>query len=370
MDGGNLLSGGVDTLNEIKENLLELQGYQANNTALSGEEKKLEKSINSLEKSIEDEIQTTVRTRREEIEDAFDKQIGVTRAKNKKVKDKRDKRRNLKVSARIKSETLPLKSENNELKSEAKALLKQKHIPSICNTKLFQALYAPSCFTDLLIILAAIAVILLLLPCGIYFYLLPEEKILYLILIYVITVLIFGGLYVFTDSRTKEKHPEEIKQLKAIRKNIRLNKKKMALIRSNIKRDRDESSYGLQGFDEEILKLNQEEADTQAQKKKALEEFDNTTKQVITSEIMGTNEEKLTGLKKEYEKTNTELKNTEEKIKALTIKIASEYEPYIGKDLITKERLDTLIGIIQAGNAANISEAVAFYRQNMKPEEH
>jgi hypothetical protein len=37
----------------------------------------------------------------------------------------------------------------------------------------------------------------------------------------------------------------------------------------------------------------------------------------------------------------------------------------IGKDLMTLERLESLTNIILAGNAANISEAVSFYRQNM-----
>jgi hypothetical protein len=288
----------------------------------------------------------------------------------KKIKEKRDRKKDVKMSERINLETASLKSENNNRKIEIKALLGQKRIPSLCNTKLFFALYAPSCFTDFLIILISIILILLLLPCGIYFLILPQEKILYLILIYVVTVLVFGGLYLVIDNFTKEKHPEEIKQIKLIRQDIRANKRKIAIIKKKIKKDRDESSYGLQNFDEEIAKLEQEAADTLNQKKTALDTFDHTTKEIIASEIRQVNEEKLSGLKGEYDKASAELKKTGDQIKALTIKIASEYEPIIGKDLMTLERLDSLINIIQAGNAATISEAAAFYRQNMKPEEH
>jgi hypothetical protein len=165
-------------------------------------------------------------------------------------------------------------------------------------------------------------------------------------------------------SRTKERHTEEILQVKRIRSNVRVNKKKIAVIKNNIKKDRDESAYGLQNFDEDLAKLEREAADISIQKKDALEAFDHTTSQIIAAEIKGIYEDKLSTLKTDYDKTSAESKKAEEKIKALTIKIASEYEPFIGKDLMSLERMDALINIIQAGSATTISEAVAFYRQS------
>jgi hypothetical protein len=365
MDGSNLLSGGVDTLNEIKENLLELHGYQANNNSFVQEEEKLEKSIKGLERSISEEIESTIKKRRGEIEDTFDKQMDKTRNRMKKMKEKRDKRKNAKVSERIAEETSSLRSENNRLKLEAKSVFESKRIPGFCNTKLYYSLYAPSCFTDFLISLTVIVIILLLIPCGIYFWVLPEKKILYLIITYVATVLLFWGIYVMIGNRTKEKYLNEILKVKDIRSNIRGNKKKIAVIKNNIRKDRDESSYGLQSFDEELAKLDQEAADIAVQKKDALEAFDNTTAQIIESEIRSSYEDKLSVMKTEYYKTCGQSKKTEDMIKALSIKIASEYELFIGKDLMSLERLDSLINIIQAGSAATISEAITFYRQNM-----
>jgi hypothetical protein len=365
MEGSNLLSGGLDQLNEIKENLLELHGYQSKSDSLINEEKRLEKSIESLEKTIAEEVQTTIRKRRQEIEDTFDKQVDKTRVQIKKIKEKRDKRKDRKVSERMNTETASLKVENNQLQLEAKSILKQKHIPSFCNTKLYYALYSPSCFTDFLVIFAVIILTLVLIPCGIYFYLLPDEKIFYLILTYVGTVLIFGGCYILVGNRTKEKYTEEILQVKRLRSSIRVNKKKIKVIKNNIKKDRDESSYGLQNFDTDLAKLEQEEAAIDLQKKEALAAFDNTTSQIIATEIQGISADKLSALKVEFEKANAEANRSEEMIKALTIKIASEYEPFIGKDLMSLERMDSLINIIQAGSANTISEAVAFYRQSM-----
>jgi hypothetical protein len=365
MDGENLLTGGVDKLNEIKENLLELNGYHENYEKLVLEEDKNEKSIQSLEKAAADEVGATIKKRRAEIESAYDKQLEKSKAKIKKIKDKRDKRKNKKVSERIGEETASLREENHRLKLEARTLFKQKHVPSYCNTKLYYALYYPRYFSDIVIIFFALLITLLIIPCGIYFFVLPEERILYLVLIYIITVVIFGGLYLLIGNYTKDKHSNTLKQVREIRHDIIDNKKKIKAIKRQIKKDRDESSYGLENFDEGLEKLDSELAEIALQKKEALLTFENTTIQVITSEIRKQYEEKLTTLKGENEAIIVKTTQAENKIKALTLKIASEYEPFIGKDLITLDRIQSLINIIEAGNATNISEAVQFNRQNM-----
>jgi hypothetical protein len=365
MENSSLLSGGAEKLNEIKENLLELHGYQSNYDTLISEEESLEKNIESFEKDIAEEILSTTRSRRQEIENTFDKQTDKTRARIKKTKEKRDDRKNTKISERIELETASLREENSQLRLTSKDIFRQNHVPSFCNTKLYYALYSPRGFSEFLIILCSLLVILLAIPCGIYFFLLPKEEIWSLITIYIITVLIFGGLYVFIGNHTKDKHLSEIKQVKGLRIKIRINNKKMAVIKRNIRKDRDESSYGLENFDQELVALEKDITEFTNQKKEALSVFDNSTSQVIAGEIKGRYEEKLTALKAEYERVRSEAANAEDKIQQLTIKIGSEYEPFIGKDLMTLDRLDALINIIQAGSAGNISEALAFYKQSM-----
>jgi hypothetical protein len=359
----NVLAGSIDTLNEIKESLLELHGYQAKYTSLSEEEKKLEKSIQAAEKAVSDEIASTTKKRRQEIEGTFDKEIDKTRARIRKLKEKRDKRKNRKMSERIYEETASLREENNRLKLEAKTIFKQKHVPALCNTRLYYALYYPRYLGDIGIVLLTLLATLFIIPCGIYFLLLKEDRILYLILTYIASVLLFGGSYLLVGSRTKDKHQETMKQVKGLRSQIRSNDKKMAAIKRSIKKDLDESGYGLENFDEELARLGQEEAEIATQKKEALLTFDNTTSQVIAAEIKGRHEDKLAALKSEYNTVCGEAGRAADKVKALTIKIASEYEPFIGKDLMSLERLDALSNIIQAGNASNISEALAIYRQ-------
>ncbi len=365
MESGNILSGGVDTLNEIKEHLLELHGYQSNVDTLTLEEKDLGKNLQSLEKDISDEIEDTVKKRRQEIEDTFDKQMEKIRAKLRKTREKRDRQKNMKVSERIKAETAPLTEENNQLKLEAKDIFKQKHVPALCNTRFYYALYMPGSLTDFLIIILTIVIILFAIPCGIYYLLLPEQRTEYFILVYALTILVIGSLYIITGNTTKDKHMAEIKQVKGIRAKIKVNNKKVSVISKNIRKDRDESTYGLENFDEELAKLEKEEADFEKEKKEALAVFDNSTSKVVADEISARYEEKRKAISSEYEKTRAEAAGAEDKAKVLTIKIAREYEPYIGKDLMTLDRLDALINIIRAGSAENISGAVAFYRQEM-----
>lgn len=365
MDGENLLTGGVDKLNEIKEDLLELRGYQESFESLVLDEAKNEKSIQSMEKAATDEISATIKKRRAEIESAFNKQLDKTKAKIKKIKDKRDKRKDKKVSERIFEETASLREDKLRLKLESKTLIKQKHVPSYCNSKLYYSLYYPRYFSDIVIILLALILTLLIIPCGIYFFVLTEERILYLVLIYIATVVIFGGLYLLIGNFTKDKHSPTLKQVRELRHEINTKKKKIKAIKKDIKGDRDESTYGLENFDEGLEKLDAEVAEIAQQKKESLLTFENTTTQIITAEIRKKYEEKLSNLKKENEEIAAKSLQAENKIKALTLKIASEYEPFIGKDLMNLDRIESLINIIEAGNASNISEAVQFHRQNM-----
>jgi chromosome segregation ATPase len=365
MDEGNLLSGGLDKLKEIRESLLKLRTCHEKYDKLVLEENKIEKNIYSLEKELSEKVQATTKKRKVEIEEAYDKQLEKTRSRIKRIKEKRDRRKNKKVSERIGEETASLREENHRLKLEGKTLFKQKQVPSFCNTRLYYALYYPRYFVDYIIILASLLITLLVIPCGVYFYILPEEKSLYLIIIYIITVIIFGGLYLLLGNKTKDKYGDVIRQVQAKRHEIIKNNRKIKVIKRKVIKDRDESAYGLEDLDKELSKLNKEIADIAEQKKEALLTFENTTYQVIAAEISRQYDEKISSLKEEYNKISEEIRETDEIIKALTLKIASEYEPFIGKDLMTLDRLASLINIIEAGNASNISEAIQFHRNNM-----
>lgn len=366
MEGENLLTGGIDRLKEMQESLLELESYKNQLSSSSAEEKRLATSKKDLEKSMEEEVLATVKKRRKEIEDTFEGQIDKVKAKIKKSKDKRDKFKNAKVSERIALETAPLRDENKKLKQEAKNIFRIKRIPSIFNTRIFFALYLPKHFTDIMAIMGILLITLLVIPCAIYFFLLGEQRISYLIIIYLISAAIYFAIYVAISNLVKDKHMEELTQVRGIKDNIRVNKKKIKGIKYSIKKDRDESTYGLEEFDENLANLDKEIAEILEQKKEALSTFDSSTSHVISESIRAPYTEKITAVSEEHDKAYKSSADLEEKVKALILKIANEYEPYIGKDLMNLDYLDTLSNIINAGNATTISEAIAYYKKGME----
>jgi len=360
---GNILSGGVEELNTVKEILLELNGYKDNNDVLVSGEAKLDKIIQSKEKAISDEITSTTKKRKEEIETTYNEQIEKTRTRIKKIRGKKEKSKNVKKSERILEETTDLREEHKQLLLDSKAIFKQNQIPSFCNTKLFYSLFMPKGIGDFFIIGLSLILILLIIPCAIFFLLLPEKNMIYLVLVYFIIVVVFGSIYMIIENNTKDKHRDSINKVQVIRFQIIENKKKRNKIKKMILKDRDESSYGLEKFNQELQELDNEANVISDQKKDALTIFENTTRFVIGEEIKARYQEELAGLKKEYDRVYAEIKKIEDKIKKLSIEIVMDYEAYLGKEFMTVEKLDHLVNLMTSNNLKTISEAITLYKE-------
>ncbi len=359
----NILSGELEDLNGLKNILLELDGFKDKNDELVTEEEKLEKAIKSKEKAIADEIAATSKKRKDEIEATYDEQLEKTRSRIKKIRSRKEKSKSAKISERIEAETAQLKEEYRQMQLESKAMLKQNKVPSFSNTRFFYALFLPRGMGDLAIIALTLVIVLLILPCFIYFYLLPVEKMVYLILIYFITVILFGGLYMLIDNNIKDKHKDTIKRVYRLRLKITDNKKRREKIRKSILRDKDESQYGLDNFDQELSELDDELKSIMEQKKEALSVYENTTRFVIGEEIKARNQDELNTMKRGYGEVYVEVRDTEEKIKSLSMDIANNYEAFMGKEFMAIEKLNILIDIMTDNELKTISEALGFYKE-------
>lgn len=360
---GNILSGGLDDLNGLKDILWELDRLKDKNDALVTEEEKLEKAIKIKEKAIADEIAATTKKRKDEIEATYDEQFDKTRSRIKKIRNRKEKSKSAKISERIEAETAELKEEYRQLALESKALLKHNKVPIFCNTRLFYALFMPRGMGDLLIIALALVLVLLLLPCFIYFYLIPVKNMIYLMLVYFLTVIFFGGLYMLIDNNIKDKHKDTIKKVYKLRLRMTENKKDQEKIRKGILKDKDESQYGLDNFDQEISELDNELKYIQEQKKEALSVFENTTRFVIGEEIKARSQDELNNMKKQYGEVYIEIRDIEEKIKNLSMEIANNYEAFMGKEFMSIEKINILIDIMTDNDLKTISEAIGYYKE-------
>ena len=165
-------------------------------------------------------------------------------------------------------------------------------------------------------------------------------------------------IYFIVFNLAKVKNLEIVNEGRRIRNKVRANNKQIRIIRNSITRDKDESVYNLGKYDEKLSELEAEREDISNRKLEAIKVFENDTKQVIT----GRRQPKIDALK-------ADLKQLEEKINAMESQLADmqshltdSYVTFLGKDLLTEEKLSDLISIMEEGTASTVSGAIEVYK--------
>lgn len=367
MDEKNILSGGIDTLYTMKENLLELEGYREKKNTLAMEEEETEKQLSLKTKEMNNEVLSVTKKRKDELEFSFDKQIDETKARMKKVKSKKDKMKNAKVSERIELETADLREEKMRYLEEIKRLHKSNGISSVFNNSLYYALFLPRSLKEAGILLGTLILVLFAIPVGVYHFLLPDKSF-YLILSYIVTILIFGGFYLVINKNTKEKHAAAYKQIKALRSTIRMAQKKINNMKREILKDKDESKYGLEKFNEELLELDKQITQIAEEKKEAVISFESKAKLAIAEEIKQKYKEELQILEEKHASIYEEQRKAEEMAKQFAVEISAKYEAFVGKEILSLPVLDKMIECMESGQANTISEAIKAVESTEKAE--
>ena len=366
VETGNILNAGAEVLREIKAKVLELDELKVRVTDLSEKLQSLDKEIGAKQKAMDSEISSVLSKRSAEVEKSFDETIEQTRGRIKNVKAKRDKFKGTKVDERISAETADLNEQIRGLKQDVRGIYSREHISRLFNNNYFFTMFMPDGLGDFLIILLSV-VILLAIPFGIFQFL-PDSirsKTIVLVAIYAgviaFVLLIFTLIFKFV----KEKHSEALKQAKLLRDKSDRIKKRIRKMEKSIRKDKDESQYGLEKYDEELSGLEHELDDVIERKKQALSEFENTAKKDITDEIKARYAEELDRMKSENEEAYRQQAEAQTKIKSLSLDISSKYETYLGKENLSVPMLDSLTDIIDKGNAKNVAEAIAYYKNNL-----
>ena len=348
-------------LEEAKQAVVERNRMLDQEEAVKQRARESEKELEAEEKSVTDTVNQTIKKRVEEINASYDRELNKGQERLKKARSKREKAKSLGVKERIAEETAELKDQNRQYSLQIKTLFQQNHVPRYCNTKGYYALYMPHWFSEYLKLVLTVLVCFLVIPYGGYL-LLPARKPVYLVGIYLVCILIFGGCYVWIGNRTRMRHMEVLKEARMIRDHIHSNHKKIRVITHTIKKDRNEAIYDLQKFDDEIARLEQEMTEIAAKKKEALNTFENVTKNIISDEITDSRKDKIAYLRSIQEGQEQELKELESAIKTKALMIADRYEPYLGKEFLQPQKLDALRESIASGACTNLSEAITDYK--------
>lgn len=363
----NILNGGVEQLSEIRGSLLHLDQVKKTSAELAAKENQLEKDIAAKQKAMDKEIESTVSKRTAELEDSFDSQIDKTKSRIKETKGKREKAKDEKVSERIGAETANQREEIRSIKQEIKGVFAKDKISRIFNTKYFFALFLPGSISDYLLILLTV-LLLAGVPFGAYELFVPEasKNVWLLILIYVAVVVVFFGFFFLIFKKVRGKHLTALRRATELRERIVEVKKGVRKTTHNIRKDEDETRYGLESFDAEMKELDVQLSGIVEQKKQALAQFEASTKQDIINEIRIKYVDDIDTLKRENEEAHRLKKEADDDISATTMEISQNYEAYLGKENLCVSVIDTLIGFINNGNANNISEALDYYKKQLE----
>lgn len=341
---------------------------------LTDKESELSKSIADMEKQIAAErellrktVDSTLKKRKSELEASYDSEIAKADRRLKSAKNRREKAKSQGMRERIQDETAELREENDTLKDKFADVLGENHVPLICRTNLYYALYFPRNFSDFLTLLICFVLCFAVVPIGIYL-LLPERRTLWLILIYLADILVFGLIYILGGS-AKTHHMKALKEAAGYRGIIRANRKKIRVITSSIRREGRDDVYDLEMYDDEIAKLAQELSDINAKKRDAVSTFDSVTSTILTDEISEPRRARIKELTDACAESRIALEDTQNRLKEKKIEIADQYETFIGRDFLTEEKLVALRDIMDEGAVENISEAKEIYlsRPTKKP---
>ena len=340
----------VKFLADARDAVYRLNNDQATAKQLKEQGERQEKELTAAKKAVTDSVNQTIKKRRSETQ--------------------REKAKNKGMKERIAEETSVLREHNRDLQVQMKTMFQKDKVPAFCRTTFYYSLYYARGLRERLIGFITFLICFLVLPCGIYF-LLPDRKIWYLVLVYFADIIIFGGLYVTIGNRSRSRYHDALKQGREIRNLLNSNEKKIKVITHSIEKDGNEDIYDLEKYDDEIACAQQELSDIAAKKKDAISSFENVTKNIIADEIEGSHKAEIEEKEQKLKEVNNNLAELENSIRQQNIHITDTYGPYLGKEYLDTDKLMELSRIIQAGTASNITEAIEMDKNGEgKPEKN
>jgi len=371
MAGENILSGGLDDCRQLRSDVSELYASRTRSTDAESSAAQTEKAIKAKEKAINDEINAATKKRQDEIGKSYDEEIAKLKSRSRKVKSKKGKTKQKEVALRIRRETADEREKERQLKLEIRSVYKRENVSGIYNTKLFYSLFMPQCLSDIPVLLLALVVILLAVPSAVYFLVFPEkwQTTLGLMLMYFGFALLYILLYVVILNLTKSAHREAFVQIKGLRADIRANRRDMAKIARRIRKDKDESEYNLDRFDDEMKGITDEIHGILEEKKAALIDFEKDAKNVLADSIREKYSDELEGLKEYLATTREEQKTADARAKELTLLIAKKYEPYLGKESLSLDIIDQMETRLDSGASKTIGEALKQVQEALRSSE-
>ena len=332
---------------------------------LRSEEARTRTELEAEEKKLKADIDRSIKERLNEINRTYDGEISKAKDELKKAQAKREKARNQSVKARIAEETKgPLDEAAEKLRNMKEAFRKQ-HMPAFTTTRLYYSLFMPHRFKDFLLLVFLIVICFIAVPCAVYFLAVPEKWQIPVVMagIYVAAILLFGGIYIGISNATKTPpgHMEMLRMGRDTWDEIRAARKTAKRIEQNIANETDDGAYDLAVYDDEIAQITQRLNEASRKKQEALTNFETVNRNIITDELTQNACPRIEQLSSDHAVAARRLQEVSSERQTRTLAMADDYEVYLGKENMTRERLQALSDIMAEGQVRNISEAVDEY---------
>ncbi|MCM1181139.1 MAG: hypothetical protein NC347_12835 [Clostridium sp.] len=364
----NVFNEDVNYLYQVQTDLEAVDQLRKELTEYNNQEKNLKKAIVSEEKSIQDEIAQMIRKRKIEIEKAYDDQIDANKSKARSVKAKRDKTKSKRVDERVELETADLTEENRQLQVEMRTLFKAQHVPSFCRSRFYYSLFMTKRLSEVLTLIVTILLAYVGLPALMYylsvhvFYKGSKQITLFCTLTVACTLLVLCLIYIVMFNTIKLRHYDTLLEGRGMLDKMAANRRQMRAIRNKINKDKDESIYGLDKYDDKLEELEQELNQISEEKQQAMTQFESETKQVLTNEVNDRRLPQLEEMQENVEELEKQIALLEDDIKNSDLAIMNNYGAVLGKEFCTPSKVADLISLMEDGTADTVSEAIAAYK--------
>ena len=357
-------------LTRVKDAVAEQERLSLRVEELQGILKKQEKDVQSEENSIRDEIESTVKKRRSEVEDGYDKQISAVKSKKKKAEAEKEKRIDAGKASRIKEESKEHVEDSKEAEKEMKKLFRKEGVPKFARSKLFYVLFMPESPAEYGMMLFCYAMIFAGCPAIVtclarwIFMRDASDKTKTILSIMIPAVMIILALLIIflIYVKVKSRHLKTLRLGRKYRNMISKNDRRIREIKRSVENDDDESIYDVSDVNERIEVIAGEEEDLRDQKSATLKTFDEETAGELKREIEERRNPRLNELQEQRDNTSAELEATEKALQEKSLEISQNYTSRLGEDFLKQDRLEDLLSILQSGQADTISGAIAYYR--------
>ena len=353
----SFLEGRVENLEEVKQKLQEASAKEEAFNAAEANLKAKQKELDNQRKYVSDKVTSTTKERRAELKKQQDEAVDAVARDLKEAEKKRKDAKANAVSDRMKNETSDLVAQNEGLKKANAELFRVNRVPSWCNSNLYYSLFAPKTGKNFIVFIITVVIALGLIPNIVCLSI--KSELVVKILVYLAIVVFFAAIYfvIFVTTRGKGRG-QAIEQGRLNMDLIESNKKEIKKIQHGIRTDKDESAYGLEGFDEEIKNYQTTLELKVAERDEALRVFDEETAVAIKEEIEKENLPVIEQMEAELNELQSGLETQKAEAVELQDEINNTYGVFLGKKYMKEEQLDKMIGMMKDGQADTIMQAL------------